>query len=90
MRPGVLVPLLENKRHQLLEEADFIERKTLLRSFIRRMEVCARQVTACYEFPCLQMEKMRNRLEFYLLKPLVELRGFEPLTSSVQGRRSPI
>jgi len=24
------------------------------------------------------------------LIPLVELRGFEPLTSSVQGRRSPI
>ena len=38
---------------------------------------------------CPRTGEQRKKQWFYLLRPLVELRGFEPLTSSVQRRRSP-
>jgi site-specific DNA recombinase len=46
----------------LLEEADFTERKTLLRSFIKRIEVNEKQVTIHYNLPTPQDEESEEQI----------------------------
>ena len=45
----------------LLEEADFIERKSFLRSFIKRIEVNKEQVTIHYNLPMPQDGKSKEQ-----------------------------
>ena len=47
----------------LLEEADFTERKTFLRSFIKRIVVNKKQVTIYYNLPIPPEEKKKQSVE---------------------------
>ena len=65
----------------LLEEADFTERKTFLRSFIRRIVINKKQVTISYNLPMPpEGEKKQSVGVLPIVTPLVELEGFEPST----------
>jgi len=46
----------------LLEEADLIERKAFLRSFIKRVEVNKKQVTVHYNLPMPQNTQSREQV----------------------------
>ena len=56
----------------LLQEADFIERKSFLRSFIKRIEVNEQQVVVHYNLPLPQGRKMKDEVE---VLPFVTLGG---------------
>jgi site-specific DNA recombinase len=47
----------------LLQEADFTERKSFLRSFIKRIEVNEKQVVVHYKLPIPQSKKMKGEVE---------------------------
>ena len=58
----------------LLEEADFIERKAFLRSFIKRIEVNKKQVTIHYNLPLAPNRKPKEQIE---VLPIETLGGAE-------------
>jgi hypothetical protein len=60
---AVLVKAYAQDLRSLLEEADLTERKTFLRSFIKRLEVNKKQVRVYYNLPMLQGGRTRERAE---------------------------
>lgn len=55
----------------LLEEADFAERKGFLRSFVKRIEVNKAEVKIQYNLPVIKKGILNEGEKFYLLIPLV-------------------
>jgi hypothetical protein len=53
----VIVKTYAQDLRSLLKEADFTERKTSLRSFIKRIEVNKKQVTVHYNLPMPKGER---------------------------------
>ena len=59
----------------LLEEADFIERKAFLRSFIKRIEVNKKQVTMHYNLPLATNRKTKDQIGVLSIETLGGDRG---------------
>ena len=73
----------------ILDEADLGSSKQFLRTFVKRIEIRGSDAVIRYTLPVPPSGELRTGCRFCLLKPQVELRGFEPLTSSLRTRRSP-
>ena len=64
----------ELNKSKIQVEADFTERKALLRSFIKRIEVNKKQVTVHYNLPIPQDEKSKEQMR---ILPIVTFGGAE-------------
>ena len=73
---------------RLLEEADLVERKVFLRSFVQRIEVSAQEVKVANVLPIPNGVGKGERSQVLSTGRLVDLRGFEPLTSSMPLKRA--
>ena len=58
----VIVKTYAQDLRSLLKEADFTERKAFLRSFIKRIQVNKKQVTAHYNLPMPKGEKLKEQM----------------------------
>jgi hypothetical protein len=72
-----------------LEEGDFTQSETFLRSFVKKVIVNGTKLI--FNTVCLYrlITKGRSPWEFCLLRDLVEIGGFEPPTSAMRTQRSP-
>ena len=75
--------------HNLLNDSTLADRKSFIKSFVSEVRVTGTEVSLAYNLPVSESKLASETLEFPLLSTMVELRGLEPLTSSVQRRRSP-